>query len=99
MSLNIFIILLFEGSWGLNALEEVPWNDDDKPVVRFQIDLQNLTQEEENGLLTDRIIASCSSYLDRCPTTGSYVLCKCDLKNLVKTFLFAYQNNKYFSNF
>ncbi|KAI4456386.1 guanylate kinase-related [Holotrichia oblita] len=68
------------GSWGTYGIEENPWDDDDKPFVRFRDynDLK-LTRQEKSGVLTERIIACCSSYLDKCPQTGKYVLCKCNL--------------------
>ncbi|GJQ80075.1 hypothetical protein Trydic_g19359 [Trypoxylus dichotomus] len=69
------------GTWGTYGLEDDPWNDNDKPCVHFKNyeDLE-LTPTEVSGVLTERIIASCSSYLDRCPQTGKYVLCKCILR-------------------
>lgn len=67
--------------WGVYGLDEESFFDD-SPVVRFNEyrDLE-LTEEESDGYLTDRIIAACSSHLDKNPITRRYVLCKCDLKN------------------
>lgn len=72
------------GSWGTYGIEENPWDDEEKPFVRFKEygDLK-LTPQEKSGILTERIIASCSSYLDKCPLTGKYVLCKCNLAQKV----------------
>lgn len=70
--------------WGANPLSPYPWNDEDKPVASFKIiDTEYDEAENNDGILTDSTLALACSYLDRCPTTGNYVLCKCNLKKNV----------------
>lgn len=66
-----------------------PWTDEDKLVASFKTFRIEYVEQEVNGMLTDRILALASSYLDRCPVTGNYVLCKCNLKKQVTFFAFA----------
>lgn len=70
--------------FGIYGLDEHSFNDEDRPVVKFEDyeDLE-LTEDETDGYLTDRVIAACSSYLERNPITKRYALCKCDLKKKV----------------
>ena len=42
-----------------------------------------LDEDEENGILSKRIIASCLSRLDRCPEFGYYAYTKCVLHRKV----------------
>ncbi|KAK4874720.1 hypothetical protein RN001_014080 [Aquatica leii] len=69
--------LYLPGAWGTQGLEEHPWDDTKRPVVTFRNykDLE-LNQSESGGVLSDRIMASCSTYLDKSPESGKYVLCK-----------------------
>lgn len=71
----------------MHPLSLIPWDDDEKPVVSCKSFKIEYIEEEQEGILTDRIIALGSSYLDRCPTTGNYVLCKCNLTSMVTLFL------------
>lgn len=73
---NIF----FPVGWGSHGLEEDPWDDKNKPYVKLTHyeDLE-LNEIEQEGVLTDRILAACSSYLDKSPETNRFVLCKADL--------------------
>nr|CAD7568294.1 unnamed protein product [Timema californicum] len=71
------------------------WNDDDWPIeqlVHYQ-DLE-LTKEEAEGVLTERIIATFSSLLVPCPNTTKYVLGKLVLqnKNLTDISLLRYHH-------
>ncbi|XP_044760446.1 leucine-rich repeat and guanylate kinase domain-containing protein-like isoform X2 [Coccinella septempunctata] len=70
------------GSWGSHAYEYSAWDDGERPTVKL-VSYNNLelTEDEEDGILSDRVIAACSSYLDRAPETEEYVLCKCILAN------------------
>lgn len=69
--------------WGSNPLSTIPWDDDQKPVATCKTFKVDLNEEEYEGILTDRIITWGLSYLDRCPTSGNYVLCKCKLQKRV----------------
>ncbi|KAB0804889.1 hypothetical protein PPYR_01859 [Photinus pyralis] len=78
---NIF----FPVGWGSHGLEEDPWNDKNKPYVKLtRYEDLELNEMEQQGVLTDRILAACSSYLDKSPETNGFVLCKA---NLSKKFL------------
>nr|CAD7394042.1 unnamed protein product [Timema cristinae] len=71
------------------------WNDEDWPIeqlVNYQ-DLE-LTKEEAEGVLTERIIARFSSLLVPCPDTTKYVLGKLVLqnKNLTDISLLRYHH-------
>ncbi|KAL3273826.1 hypothetical protein HHI36_015254 [Cryptolaemus montrouzieri] len=70
------------GCWGSRAYEYSGWDDAERYTVRSRRyqDL-DLTEDEENGILSQRVIAVCSSYLDRSPETEQYVLCKCVLSD------------------
>lgn len=72
------------GSWGTYGINEQIWCDKYRPVVKFKTyeDLI-LTDLEKTGYLSDRIIASCSSYLENCPVIKQLVLCKCVLNDKV----------------
>lgn len=70
-------------AWGANPLSTVPWDDEERPVATCKTFRVEYDIEEFQGVLTDRIITLGSSYLDRCPTTDNYVLCKCDLQKKV----------------
>lgn len=72
------------GEWGFHCLLRRPWADIDKPTVRV-LDYYKLrlNDEEDKGVLTDRIVASCSSYLDRSPYVKKYVMAKCVLSHKV----------------
>lgn len=79
-----YIELTFLGTWGKHAIEMYPWSDSDRPVTRFtRYEYIRFNTTEEKGILTDRIIASCSSYLDKSPETNEYALCKCQLSRKV----------------
>nr|XP_022916432.1 leucine-rich repeat and guanylate kinase domain-containing protein-like [Onthophagus taurus] len=68
------------GSWGLYGLEENPWCDESKPFVKIRtFEELELNEDEKNGILSERMVACCSSYMDRSPIVGKYVLCKTDL--------------------
>lgn len=77
-------------SWDLPS-GTVPWDESDKPIERLlsYADL-SLTKEEENGLLTDRIIAACSSYLTETPENKCHVVAKVSLNNKVLIFVFKW---------
>lgn len=62
----------------------VAWNDNDKPIQKLlQYAELDLTEEEENGLLTDRIVAACCSYLTKLPDSKECVVAKVVLDNKV----------------
>ncbi|EEB11657.1 protein phosphatases pp1 regulatory subunit, putative [Pediculus humanus corporis] len=69
-------------SWNVSTAGPVPWDDSQKPIERLlnYADL-TLTKEEENGLLTDRIVAACSSYLTDSPGNKCRVVAKVSLTN------------------
>lgn len=70
------------GGWGKHSLEKQPWNDANKPFVKcLDYGKLKLQVNESKGVLTDRVISSCSSYVDRSPVNGCYVVCKCSLSN------------------
>ncbi|CAG2065291.1 unnamed protein product [Timema podura] len=81
--------------WSTFPWQDDLWNDDDLPIeqlVHYQ-DLE-LTKEEMEGILTERIIATCSSLLVPCPGTTKYVLGKLVLqnKNLIDISLLQYHH-------
>ncbi|KAF5293774.1 hypothetical protein FQA39_LY03259 [Lamprigera yunnana] len=82
--------------WGLRGIEENAWDDKVEPVVKFKKynDLE-LNDLELRGVLSDRIIAASSSYLDRSPETGNFVLCKADLssKSLVDIMILTFHHH------
>lgn len=43
-----------------------------------------LNKVEHRGVLTDRLIAACSSYLDKSPETEKFVFCKLVLSKKVE---------------
>ncbi|GLV34893.1 uncharacterized protein CBL_09373 [Carabus blaptoides fortunei] len=62
------------------ALEDDPWTNYERPFVNLiNYDEFELNDEEKSGYLSQRIVGSCSSYLDKCPVTRKYALCKCVL--------------------
>ncbi|KAL0274806.1 UNVERIFIED_CONTAM: hypothetical protein PYX00_002844 [Menopon gallinae] len=69
------------GSWDLPS-GPVPWMEKDTAFDDvLQYEELDLTEEEENGLLTDRIVAACSSYLTRSPSSKCYIVAKLCLTN------------------
>lgn len=70
--------------WGCHYSLRQPWTDKLKPTVKiFDYEKFELNEMEREGVLTDRIIASCLSYLDKSPYVNKFVLCKCVLTNKV----------------
>lgn len=75
------------GTWGTHGLELKPWDDETKPVVCFnELREGDKSDLAEFGVLTDRIVATGSTYLDRSPETGGFCLCKLNLPNRVRIF-------------
>ncbi|KAJ8933887.1 hypothetical protein NQ314_013740 [Rhamnusium bicolor] len=69
------------GAWGTHRFEEHPWSDYDRPSVKLE-EYENLILDDEKlGILTDPIISSSLSYLERSPYDLKYVLCKCILSH------------------
>ncbi|KAK6626521.1 hypothetical protein RUM44_008994 [Polyplax serrata] len=68
-------------TWALPA-GTIPWDENERPMTRLlnYADLR-LTDQEENGLLTDRIVAACSSYLTESPENRCHVAAKVSLNN------------------
>lgn len=80
------IINKFEGigNWGTLGIDDDPWDNNQRPFVNLiKYDELELADEEKSGYLSQRIVASCSSYLDKCPVTRKYALCKCVLTQKV----------------
>lgn len=68
-------------SWNIPQ-GSVAWDDNDKAFEKLlQYAELELTEEEENGLLTDRIVAACCSYLTQTPGSKDYVVAKVVLNN------------------
>lgn len=66
------------------------WSDCDKELVKFHTyDELELNETEKQGILTDRIIASCSSRLEMCPETKQFALSKLQLPNKVHVNAFS----------
>lgn len=84
---DIYLDKMILNDWGSQYLLKQPWADQRKPTVRM-IDYSKLklTESEKEGILSDRIIASCSSYLDKTPYINKYAMCKCVLNNKVRNF-------------
>lgn len=75
--------------WGMYGRDEHTLARPCWPVFRAKNyrDLQ-LTDREKKGVLTHRIIASCSSCIDKNPITKQFILAKCDLSFKVFGFIF-----------
>ena len=74
---------LFQSKWGGYALHLRLWEDSNAPVTKIRgredIVLDNL---EYCGILSDRMVGACSSFLTVTPANGRYVLSKCNLQNM-----------------
>lgn len=76
------------GEWGCHYSLRHAWSVTDKPTVKvFDYSKMKLNDMETGGILTDRIMASCSSYLTKSPYVNKYALCKCVLSNKVNILL------------
>lgn len=81
---DIYVDKAIFGSWGCHYLLRQPWTEISKPTVKvFDYAKLKLTDTEKQGILSDRIVASCSSCLDKSPYVKKYVMCKCVLTNKV----------------
>lgn len=68
------------------------WANSERQVVKFtKYEKLELNETEQKGILTDKIIASCSSYLDRNPVTNEYTLCKLELPRKVSVYVQGYR--------
>lgn len=82
---DIYVDKTFFREWGCHYSLRQPWNDADQPAVKiFDYSKLSLNEVERRGVLSDRIVASCSSYLDKSPYINKFVMCKCALANKVK---------------
>ncbi|XP_074032753.1 uncharacterized protein isoform X2 [Leptinotarsa decemlineata] len=62
--------------------ESNTWSDIKRPFVKLRkLEDLDLTEEEMNGILSDRMIAASLSYPEKPPETDRYVLCKCVIIN------------------
>ncbi|KAG5882007.1 hypothetical protein JTB14_035294, partial [Gonioctena quinquepunctata] len=73
---------------GDQIYEDESWSDNKRLFIKLRKfeDLE-LTEEERDGILSRRMIATCLSYLEKSPEIYRYVLCKCvitskDIKNI-----------------
>lgn len=81
---EIFVDKAIFSEWGCHYQFRQPFSDADKPATKiFDYSKFVLNDMEIEGVLTDRIVASCLSYLDKSPYINKYVMCKCVLANKV----------------
>lgn len=82
---EIYVDQAIFNEWGCHYSCKQPWNDIAKPTVKiFDYSKLKLNEAENDGILSDRIVASCSSYLDKSPYVNKLVMCKCVLASKVK---------------
>ncbi|XP_034941504.1 leucine-rich repeat and guanylate kinase domain-containing protein-like [Chelonus insularis] len=74
---------LLNDKWSRYAVDSSLWNDENAPVVKVKtLHLENLTDSELQGILSDRMIETYSTFLSTTPDTDRYTLTKCELRNL-----------------
>lgn len=80
---------IMRNKWGRFALNVNLWDESNAPIVKVR-DLSSieLNERERSGILSDRMIGANLNYLTTTPEIDSYVLTKCDLRKLVKLFLY-----------
>ncbi|CAH0563991.1 unnamed protein product [Brassicogethes aeneus] len=69
--------------WGVHLADECLWASDKKPFTVYRDKKKiELDEYEEQGFLSDRLLACCTTYFDKSPEVQHYALCKCDLSHL-----------------
>lgn len=87
---EIFVDKAIFSEWGCYFQYKEPFRDADKPATKL-LDYSKfvLNEVESEGILTDRIVASGLSYLDKSPYINKYVMCKCVLADKVNKTRFS----------
>ncbi|KAF7992263.1 hypothetical protein HCN44_001588 [Aphidius gifuensis] len=87
-------IKLFNNNWKGFGFDFNIWNDNNSPVIKINDD-KEINLNENCGILSDRIIETCSSFLTKCPVTGKFILGKCNLskKNLIDISALAHHKH------
>ncbi|XP_043288514.1 uncharacterized protein [Venturia canescens] len=74
---------IIQNRWGGYGLHFRLWDEKYAPVTKIrEREELVLDNSEYCGILSDRMIGACSSFLTLNPENGRYVLSKCDLNNL-----------------
>ncbi|XP_015609790.1 uncharacterized protein LOC107274789 [Cephus cinctus] len=74
---------IIDSKWGGFALHMRLWDDDNAPVIKVKtIQDFELSFSEYTGILSDRVVGACSTFLSKSPENGLYVLSKCQLKTM-----------------
>ncbi|XP_012274450.1 leucine-rich repeat and guanylate kinase domain-containing protein isoform X2 [Orussus abietinus] len=74
---------IIQNKWGGYALDIELWADRNSPVVNILNRREmELTPSEFCGILSDRMVGACSSFLTKCPENETLILSKCELRKM-----------------